>query len=90
MELQWGRLRAEVFANLVVHKMQIYAYYALDAQCCDHRCVGLRGQELLDRLLRHPELEVVALGSDSLAGQPAAALDVRLNSRDATRPTWIL
>jgi N-acetyl-gamma-glutamyl-phosphate reductase len=30
-------------------------------------------------VLRHPELEVVALGSDSLAGEPAAALDVRLN-----------
>jgi N-acetyl-gamma-glutamyl-phosphate reductase len=40
---------------------------------------GYSGQETLDRVLRHPELEVVALGSDSLAGQPAAALDVRLN-----------
>jgi N-acetyl-gamma-glutamyl-phosphate reductase len=40
---------------------------------------GYAGQEVLDRLLRHPELEVVALGSDSLAGNPAAALDVRLN-----------
>ncbi len=30
-------------------------------------------------MLRHPELEVVALGSDSLAGNPASALDVRLN-----------
>jgi len=30
-------------------------------------------------VLRHPELEVVALGSDSLAGRPASALDVRLN-----------
>jgi N-acetyl-gamma-glutamyl-phosphate reductase len=40
---------------------------------------GYAGQETLDRILRHPELEVVALGSDSLAGESAAALDVRLN-----------
>jgi N-acetyl-gamma-glutamyl-phosphate reductase len=40
---------------------------------------GYSGQETLDRVLRHPELEVAALGSDSLAGQPAGALDVRLN-----------
>ena len=40
---------------------------------------GYSGQETLDRVLRHPELEVVALGSDSLAGEPASALDVRLN-----------
>ena len=40
---------------------------------------GYSGQEVLDRVLRHPELEVVALGSDSLAGRPAGALDVRLN-----------
>ena len=40
---------------------------------------GYSGQEMLDRVLRHPELEVVALGSDSLAGSPASALDVRLN-----------
>jgi N-acetyl-gamma-glutamyl-phosphate reductase len=40
---------------------------------------GYAGQETLDRVLRHPELEVVALGSDSLAGEPAGALDVRLN-----------
>ncbi len=37
------------------------------------------GQEALDRVLAHPELELVALGSDSLAGRSAAALDVRLN-----------
>jgi len=30
-------------------------------------------------VLGHPDLEVVALGSDSLAGKTAAALDVRLN-----------
>jgi len=40
---------------------------------------GYAGQETLDRVLGHPELEVVALGSDSLAGETAAALDVRLN-----------
>jgi len=40
---------------------------------------GYSGQEVLDRVLGHPELEVAALGSDSLAGSSAAALDVRLN-----------
>jgi N-acetyl-gamma-glutamyl-phosphate reductase len=42
-------------------------------------CSGYAGQETLDRVLGHPELEVVALGSDSLAGEPPSALDVRLN-----------
>ena len=40
---------------------------------------GYAGQETLDRLLSHPSLEAVALGSASLAGQPAAALDPRLD-----------
>jgi N-acetyl-gamma-glutamyl-phosphate reductase len=40
---------------------------------------GYAGQETLDRLLAHAGLELVALGSDSLAGEPASALDVRLN-----------
>ena len=40
---------------------------------------GYAGQEALDRVLAHPELEPVALGSDSLSGRPANALDVRLN-----------
>src|SRR5581483_11187171 len=40
---------------------------------------GYSGQETLDRLLRHPDLDVAALGSDSLAGETAAALDLRLN-----------
>src|SRR3954451_15591003 len=40
---------------------------------------GYTGQETLDRVLAHPELELVALGSDSLAGKGASALDVRLN-----------
>src|ERR1700736_236731 len=39
---------------------------------------GFSGQETLDRVLSHPELELIALGSDSLAGQGAAALDPRL------------
>ncbi|HEX4526903.1 MAG TPA: N-acetyl-gamma-glutamyl-phosphate reductase [Gaiellaceae bacterium] len=42
-------------------------------------CAGYAGQETLDRVLAHPELEPVALGSDSLAGQAAGALDPRLN-----------
>jgi N-acetyl-gamma-glutamyl-phosphate reductase len=42
-------------------------------------CAGYAGQETLDRLLAHPALEPVALGSDSLAGRPASALDPRLN-----------
>jgi N-acetyl-gamma-glutamyl-phosphate reductase len=42
-------------------------------------CAGYAGQETLDRVLAHPELEVLALGSSSLAGKPPAALDVRLN-----------
>jgi N-acetyl-gamma-glutamyl-phosphate reductase len=42
-------------------------------------CAGYAGQETLDRVLTHPGLDVVALGSDSLAGQPASALDPRLN-----------
>jgi N-acetyl-gamma-glutamyl-phosphate reductase len=40
---------------------------------------GYTGQETLDRVLAHPGLDLVALGSDSLAGQGAAALDPRLN-----------
>jgi len=40
---------------------------------------GFSGQETLDRVLAHPELELVALGSDSLAGSPASVLDPRLN-----------
>ncbi len=40
---------------------------------------GYTGQETLDRVLAHPQLELVAVGSSSLAGQPATALDPRLN-----------
>jgi N-acetyl-gamma-glutamyl-phosphate reductase len=42
-------------------------------------CAGYAGQETLDRVLSHPGLEPVALGSDSLAGKPAWALDPRLD-----------
>ena len=42
-------------------------------------CAGYSGQETLDRVLAHPELEPIALGSDSLAGQPASSLDPRLD-----------
>ena len=41
-------------------------------------CAGYTGQETLDRVLAHPGLELVAVGSDSLAGQEAWALDPRL------------
>jgi len=40
---------------------------------------GYTGQETLDRVLAHPQLELVAVGSSSLAGRPATALDPRLN-----------
>jgi N-acetyl-gamma-glutamyl-phosphate reductase len=42
-------------------------------------CAGYTGQETLDRVLGHPELEPIALGSDSLAGLTASSLDPRLN-----------
>ena len=45
---------------------------------------GYSGQETLDRVLAHPGLELAALGSDSLAGQPAAALDPRLARNGAS------
>ena len=40
---------------------------------------GYTGQETLDRLIGHPSIEVLALGSDSQAGKAAATLDPRLN-----------
>jgi N-acetyl-gamma-glutamyl-phosphate reductase len=45
---------------------------------------GYSGQETLDRVLAHPALEIVALGSDSLAGRPASALDPRLSRNGAS------
>jgi N-acetyl-gamma-glutamyl-phosphate reductase len=49
-------------------------------------CAGYAGQELIDRVLAHPELEVAALGSDSLAGRGPGALDPRL--ADAELPPF--
>jgi len=45
---------------------------------------GYSGQETLDRVLGHPELELVALGSDSLAGSEPSELDPRL-ARNGSR-----
>jgi len=39
---------------------------------------GYTGQETLDRVLGHPQLDLVAIGSDSLTGQSGSALDPRL------------
>jgi len=43
---------------------------------------GYTGQETLDRVLGHPHLRLVAVGSDSLAGRPGSALDPRLAHAD--------
>src|SRR5436309_11825926 len=40
---------------------------------------GYTGQETLDRVLAHPGLEPVALGSNTHAGKPAATMDPRLD-----------
>ncbi|HEX7084641.1 MAG TPA: N-acetyl-gamma-glutamyl-phosphate reductase [Gaiellaceae bacterium] len=49
-------------------------------------CAGYTGQETLDRLLAHEGLEAIALGSDTLAGKPATALDPRL---DGSLPAFV-
>jgi N-acetyl-gamma-glutamyl-phosphate reductase len=46
---------------------------------------GYVGQETLDRVLGHPGLELYALGSDSLAGRAADALDPRLSRNGWSR-----
>jgi N-acetyl-gamma-glutamyl-phosphate reductase len=46
---------------------------------------GYTGQETLDRVLTHPAFELYALGSDSLAGQPAGTLDPRLGRNGWSR-----
>ena len=46
---------------------------------------GYTGQETLDRVLAHPALELYALGSDSLAGQPPGVLDPRLGRNGWSR-----
>ena len=38
---------------------------------------GYTGQETLDRVLAHPGLELIALGSETLAGRPAPAPSTR-------------
>jgi N-acetyl-gamma-glutamyl-phosphate reductase len=48
---------------------------------------GYTGQETLDRVLGHPHLRLVAMGSDSLAGQSGSALDPRLG--DAGVPAFV-
>ena len=50
---------------------------------------GYSGQETLDRVLAHPELDLLALGSDSLAGQPAHALDPRLRRNGTQAPAFV-
>ena len=47
---------------------------------------GYVGQETLDRVLAHPELDLAALGSDTFAGQAAASLDPRL---DGSAPAFV-
>jgi N-acetyl-gamma-glutamyl-phosphate reductase len=46
---------------------------------------GYTGQETLDRVLSHPELELYAIGSDTLAGRDATTLDPRLNRNGGRR-----
>jgi N-acetyl-gamma-glutamyl-phosphate reductase len=46
---------------------------------------GYTGQETLDRVLAHSQLELAAVGSNSLAGKPAAALDPRLGRNGSGR-----
>src|SRR5262245_65551199 len=46
---------------------------------------GYTGQETLDRVLAHPDLELYAVGSNSLAGREAVALDPRLNRNGGRR-----
>jgi N-acetyl-gamma-glutamyl-phosphate reductase len=51
---------------------------------------GYTGQETLDRVLAHPELDLYAVGSDTLAGRDATALDPRLNRNGGKRvPVFI-
>jgi N-acetyl-gamma-glutamyl-phosphate reductase len=65
--------------------------------CKDHMSIttaivgasGYSGQETLDRVLSHPQLELVALGSDSLAGEQAAALDPRLAWNGHRLPAFV-
>jgi N-acetyl-gamma-glutamyl-phosphate reductase len=49
---------------------------------------GYAGREVLDRVLAHPDLDLFALGSDSLAGRDAAELDPRLR-RNGALPAFV-
>jgi N-acetyl-gamma-glutamyl-phosphate reductase len=51
---------------------------------------GYAGQETLDRVLSHPQLDLYALGSDSLAGRAATALDPRLNRNGGKRAPYFI
>ncbi len=55
-----------------MHTMQIMADVSIVG------AAGYTGQETLDRVLGHPGLQLVAVGSDSLAGKPGEVLDPRL------------
>ncbi len=59
--------------------MQTMAYVSIVG------AAGYVGQETLDRVLGHPDLEVYAVGSDTLAGREATALDPRLNRNGGKR-----
>lgn len=62
-----------------MHTMRSVAYVSIVGAS------GYTGQETLDRVLAHPELELYAIGSDSLAGREATALDPRLNRNGGKR-----
>lgn len=62
-----------------MHTMRSVAYVSIVGAS------GYTGQETLDRVLAHPELELYAIGSDSLAGRDASALDPRLNRNGGRR-----
>src|SRR5262245_30317365 len=59
-----------------------FAYYAAMTDVAIVGTAGYTGQETLDRVLGHPELRLVAVGSDSLAGEGPGALDPRLGGAD--------
>src|SRR5215204_1243720 len=59
-----------------MHTMRTVTYVSIVG------CAGYTGQETLDRVLGHPGLRLVAVGSDSLAGRGAEALDPRLAGAD--------
>ena len=50
---------------------------------------GYSGQETLDRVLAHPELELVALGSDSLAGRARRARSTRGSNGHGPLPAFV-